>query len=901
MHGKTNLAILLAVTFLWAGTATAQNVAPVADAGLSRYVAADPIQLDGTGSFDPDETGPLSYAWTQISGPKVVIIDANTATPTIAGAIEIGTGRRQVPEIIGFTQTDMVQECQFALTVNDGGLMSLPSTLAISIVPDFGDNTLLHENPPFDKAKPTFIYFGGGNCVTGGGAWAGAAWAQKANIISFPTYGPDLGGGGMRTYYRYGDMIITYLSGVAPDYRQPIQTSGFSTGGQPAVDVGIHLNLTYQDPRYAINRVTFLDATPYCRSQYTESINAFLDSAVNGEQCWIDNYVTTMVGPSNFFHPDVLNVGSELSSHGLAPTWYSASLSGPDMNVFNHGVVAGAYWSVVGPGKNLQLASGLNAEIYKFLWDGSNAAGYLDFLDEPNHPGRLPEPVTLVGPVDVGDPTGAIFTCEESENAVGYELLFGADPYRIMDYVTISDSPVPPSEITADFPFAETWWTIRVRDAFGSTIYADPIRVDLENMPTATIENITRHKRYARIQHAITDAASGDHIVVGPGLYRESLTFTARDLTLRSTDPNDPDVVAATKINKRLGRSAVTVISGAHCVVAGFAITGNVEYWHGSGPDMVNCSILGDIIVRSVAENLTTGEKYAYIPHAIEQAESGDEIVVSEGICEANLDFAGKNMTIRSANPADPGVVAATVITGGAHAAVSFSSGENENCMLAGFTITGSNHGILCANASPTISGCRIVGNLTSGITVLEGGNPSISNCIISGNRGAGIEMWTHAGRRPKYSHATVTNCTITGNLHQGISQGMPTISNSIIYYNDVSIDSEATVICSNVQGSFPGEGNMDLPPHFASPGQWNAMETADNPDDDIWTDGDYHLKSQAGRWDQIAGSWIIDAVTSPCIDGGDPSSVVGSEPEPNGNIINMGAYGGTIGASKSP
>ena len=63
---------------------------------------------------------------------------------------------------------------------------------------------------------------------------------------------------------------------------------------------------------------------------------------------------------------------------------------------------------------------------------------------------------------------------------------------------------------------------------------------------------------------------------------------------------------------------------------------------------------------------------------------------------------------------------------------------------------------------------------------------------------------------------------------------------------------------------------------------------------------GDYHLKSQVGRWEAGSGSWVIDEVTSPCIDAGDPNSPVGDEPEPNGGRINMGAYGGTAEASKS-
>ena len=64
------------------------NQAPVADAGLSRYVARDPAVLDGTGSFDPDSSGPLTYTWRQIAGSTVVIDDANTAKPTISGFVQ---------------------------------------------------------------------------------------------------------------------------------------------------------------------------------------------------------------------------------------------------------------------------------------------------------------------------------------------------------------------------------------------------------------------------------------------------------------------------------------------------------------------------------------------------------------------------------------------------------------------------------------------------------------------------------------------------------------------------------------------------------------------------------------------------------------------------------------------
>jgi len=74
----------------------------------------------------------------------------------------------------------------------------------------------------------------------------------------------------------------------------------------------------------------------------------------------------------------------------------------------------------------------------------------------------------------------------------------------------------------------------------------------------------------------------------------------------------------------------------------------------------------------------------------------------------------------------------------------------------------------------------------------------------------------------------------------------------------------EATVRYSCVQGGCVGEGNIESDPLFLAP-------------------GDYHL-----------------AADSPCIDGGDPTDSIGVEPAPCGGRINMGAYGGTIDATRS-
>ncbi|MCF7957562.1 MAG: hypothetical protein K9M57_03840 [Phycisphaerae bacterium] len=81
-------------------------------------------------------------------------------------------------------------------------------------------------------------------------------------------------------------------------------------------------------------------------------------------------------------------------------------------------------------------------------------------------------------------------------------------------------------------------------------------------------------------------------------------------------------------------------------------------------------------------------------------------------------------------------------------------------------------------------------------------------------------------------------------------------------------------------------DGNEFGDPFFASP-----------------SSSDYHLKSQRGRFvsqDPNDGYWRLDEVTSPCIDAGNPADDTSLEPSPNGGRVNMGAYGGTVTASRS-
>ncbi len=121
--------------------------------------------------------------------------------------------------------------------------------------------------------------------------------------------------------------------------------------------------------------------------------------------------------------------------------------------------------------------------------------------------------------------------------------------------------------------------------------------------------------------------------------------------------------------------------------------------------------------------------------------------------------------------------MAATIIKGGSEV-VTFSGGEDANCMLAGFTITGGNRGIYCIESAPTITKCVITKNAGEGIYTCYA-SPTLANCTITGNGAGGIAA-DYTGE------PVIRNCTIAGNRDGGITVNWSTakVTNSIIWGN---------------------------------------------------------------------------------------------------------------------
>ena len=374
--------------------------------------------------------------------------------------------------------------------------------------------------------------------------------------------------------------------------------------------------------------------------------------------------------------------------------------------------------------------------------------------------------------------------------------------------------------------------------------------------------------------------------------------------------------------------------------------------------------IYAALVIPCAADTITVddsgGADFVNIQDAIDYSWDGDTIEVWPGVYNERINFYGLGITITSTDPNDASVIEATVIDAGSSGnAVTFDSGEDDTSALVGFTVQNGDKGIYCYYSDPAIKKCVVKSNNESAIYGVDaqptighcritenGGSVNhkaiydcdgvifdciitdntgrgmyrcdgpISGCAISANSSFGLEMCAGIIVNSLVSGngdsgivsgdgQIIVNCTIVGNKGNGYTYGEGTgailSSNIIVLNSGYGVQASAALsynnIWANTSGSYngvpPEPTDIHRNPLFAEDGFWDA--------DPNWVEGDYHLKSEVGRWDPNTQMWVIDDVSSPCIDAGHPAYPTGYEPYPDGDTINQGTYGGTEQASKSP
>jgi hypothetical protein len=309
---------------------------------------------------------------------------------------------------------------------------------------------------------------------------------------------------------------------------------------------------------------------------------------------------------------------------------------------------------------------------------------------------------------------------------------------------------------------------------------------------------------------------------------------------------------------------------------------GGISNWD-SNPTLKNCMFTGNLAWRGggVHNNRDSSPTLTNCTFSGNLAEDGGGILNGSGSRAALT-----NCTFSENSAYFGGAVSNSV-----------SNPTLTNCRFSGNS-AGIGGGMFNYRSNLTVTGCTFSGNLAvpypsnpggfgAGMYNCHSSKPTLINCTFSGNAASesGGGIFNDIG---KLNVVTLVNCTFAGNSApcgsalgcDSYNQCCPSsihVTNCILWDGGNEIwnndNSAITITYSDVQSSWPGEGNIDADPSFVSPGYWDA--------NGIWVEGDYHL--------------LTDSL---CIDAGDPDYIAApnekdldGNPRIIGGRIDIGAY----------
>ena len=420
---------------------------------------------------------------------------------------------------------------------------------------------------------------------------------------------------------------------------------------------------------------------------------------------------------------------------------------------------------------------------------------------------------------------------------------------------------------------------------FTCTAYAVTIFVDEDASGDNSGESWTH--AFTDLQDALSEASQGDEIWVAEGIYKPSVQFDTSDVRSAAFrmknevaiyggfDPSIGDIA----FEDRDWNNNATIASG-DIGIEGDKIDNCYHiFYHPDDTNLDSTAILDGLTITSGNANNSTDSHC----HGGGMHNSSSSPALTNCIFTNNsAGYKGGGMYNKSSS--SPTL---TNCTFSSNSAASGSGMYNDdsfpsltNCTFSD-NLARNGGGMYNFQSSPALINCI----LTNNSTLYDGGgmyndysSPSLINCIFTNNSavydGGGIyndkgkyndyssyssptlinciftnnsALYDGGGMYNEVSKTALTNCTFYGNSAAnggGMNNyySFPTLTNCImwgdipdeIYYNDTV--SNPTVTYSDIQGEYPGTGNIDQDPLFvnisglADPANWDLHLQANSP-----------------------------------------------------------------------
>jgi len=453
-------------------------------------------------------------------------------------------------------------------------------------------------------------------------------------------------------------------------------------------------------------------------------------------------------------------------------------------------------------------------------------------------------------------------------------------------------------------------------------VYVDTVKGDDLN------DGLTPGTAFATIQKGINSAAAGYSVLVYPGVYAESIDFLGKAITVRGAEdapvlesPGDygasfyslegPNSVLK---NFVIRNSFVGVFTaGASPTIKNVTVVGNefgAAAYAGVQPDIVNCifwdNIDGDLYGCTA--------RYSWVQEDI-ASQPTDGL-----ICHWEFEEGGGNYAYDSAYENDLWLMWPEWTTGVIGGALDFDGtdygeGEHHSIQLIHTNqITVSvwiklNKDV--GNGEARIISKQLDQENSWALTVYgEGYSGSTGNQIVF-HDSDGSSLWYDCMSATNLSpnqwhHVCVTDSGgsiriyVNGGLDWSSDDGygIPSEILSPIRVGWINYGSHFNGLMDDLRVYNRALGAEEITDLHQN-GLWGYGSLADPLFADP-ANGDYHLRSERGRYWPEHDLWVLDSVSSPCVDSGDPNDGASSERTPNGGRINIGAFGGTAYASMS-